>query len=276
MANLEKKVIDVLKDKLGSAVDNRGYFISSNPKDNLLEKALANWKEIRDELNEGAGNELTSKFCAVHSSSALCVNNFAPFKEQKEKFHWLGCSNFKEATFEKKQLTGLGGTPPHLDFYLEEKDTVIGVESKFTEYFTQKLPNHKNNLSEKYLDNEILSKYLPDGFNEKIIKYYSNENNKKHLDIAQLIKHSIGMIYNNIDKNKKLKLVYIYWQPLNEIPECQKHKEEIDEFKKIIDEFIDFINFIPMSYLDFWNEFENHDLFKVHIKQMRERYSFNL
>jgi hypothetical protein len=275
MSKLEKKVIEALKVKFGSDVDNEGYFISSNPKDNLLNKNLSNWEKIREELNEGAGNELTAKFCAIHSSSALCVNNFAPFEEQLKEFYFLGCSNFNEATFEKKQPTRLGGTPPHLDFYLENENTIIGIESKFTEYFTKKSPNYENNLG-KYLDNKTLLEYLPDGFNDEIIKNYATKDlEKKYLDIAQLIKHTIGLINNNKCK-KRLKLVYIYWQPLNfdKYDECIQHNQEIISFKSKIDKFID--DFVPMSYNDFWSEFENNKLFKNHIEKMRERYCFNL
>jgi hypothetical protein len=271
MGNIEKEIIKKIKSQFGEEVDEKGYFKSSNPKDNLLE--TSNWDEIRNELNGGAGNELTSKFCAVHSSSALCVNNFALFKEKLNDFNWLDCSGFLKATFEKRQPTGLGGTPPHLDFYLENTDTVIGVESKFTEYFTRKLPNHKKNLG-KYSDKEKLN-YLPEGFNKCIIKHYEQDAEDKHLDIAQLIKHAIGLINNNKKKKKRLKLVYIYWQPCNweNYAECKQHRKEIEDFRNRIGKFI---KFIPMAYNDLWNEFEDNEIFRNHILKVKERYCFDL
>ncbi|KAA6316272.1 hypothetical protein EZS27_033393 [termite gut metagenome] len=268
----EKSVIAALKQKIGiDKIDKNGYYISSNPKDNLLEE-FPNWKDVRDELNEGAGNELTSKFCAVHSSSALCVNNFTPFKENFKKVDFLGYSDFSEAIFEKKQPTGLIGTPPHLDFYLENNNTIIGFESKFTEYFTQKLPNHDKNL-EKYYNNNILSGYLPNGFNNEIIKYHICYPNKMHLDVAQLIKHTIGLLKNK--NGKKAILVYIYWQPENwkDFDICKEHKKEIEEFACKIKCFIDFRAF---SYLDFWECYKKNDLFKKHIFNVEERYKFSL
>lgn len=280
MSNLEESVIAALKQRISNGneiIDEKGYFRSSDPKDNLLDKNLPDWDEISDELKKGAGNELRSHFCAVHSSSALCVNNFAPFKNAKASFEFLGHSNFHKATFEAKQPTGLPGTPPHLDFHLENADTIIGFESKLTEYFTKKLPNHDNNLKTYSESCPDKLKYLPKGFREKIIDYNITYPYSTYLDIAQLIKHTIGLL-NNKHENKNIKeaiLVYIYWEPINsdKFEICRTHKKEIDCFKSRIEEFI---SFKSMSYIDFWGKFEGNPLFKDNISKMKERYYFAL
>ena len=86
------------------------------------------------------------KFNAIHSSSALAVNNFAPFKEQFDSLSFMNYSNFIEASFEKKLPTGI--STPNLDFYLETKFEIIGIEAKFTEHLSKKLPNYKENLTQ--------------------------------------------------------------------------------------------------------------------------------
>jgi hypothetical protein len=120
----------------------------------------------------------------------------------------IGDNGFIEATFEKHLSTGI--STPNLDFYLENNDVIIGVESKFTEIFLNKYPNIDNNLDSYYNRKEL--QYLPYGFN-KIIEYYINFGEKLYLDVSQLIKHSIGLIKNG--DNKRIRLLYIFWMPLN-------------------------------------------------------------
>ena len=67
---IEKQVIDQQKKKVGS---ESGYL--KNAKENLITD-FPNWEEIKVEFDKGNGNELEKKFLALHSSSALCVNNF--------------------------------------------------------------------------------------------------------------------------------------------------------------------------------------------------------
>lgn len=163
--------------KLGIGMNEKGYVDKNEC--NLIEK-FSNWEAIKSELQEGQGSELKKdngviKFNAVHSSSALCVNNFAPFKEKKDKFSFFGYSDFTEATFEKKLPTGI--STPNLDFYLENKNTVMGFESKFTELLIKKLPNivtdskTKVGNLQKYLNRKEELNYLADDFFDFIEEY---------------------------------------------------------------------------------------------------------
>ena len=258
---------------IGLHPDEKGY-VSAN-QDNLVDK-FDNWTDIERELGEGQGSELKpdkhGKFKAVHSSSALCVNNFAPFKQNKDKFSFLNHNDFTEATFEKKLPTGLGGTPPHLDFYLENNNTVIGFESKFIEILNAKLPNQDNNLT-KYQNRQDLD-YLPDTFST-IIQDYIDYQEKLFLDVAQLIKHSIGLINKGRSTTLQPILVYIYWQPKNwyDFEVYRRHADEINDFKDKLDRHIPFI---PISYLDFWKLYENDSTFGQHIDKVKGRYYFDL
>ncbi|MCL1919980.1 MAG: hypothetical protein FWG50_02715 [Kiritimatiellaeota bacterium] len=168
--------------------------------------------------------------------------------------------------------TKLGGTPPHLDFYLENADTMIGFESKFTEHFEKNIDHAKKNLCKYFMREEL--DYLPRLF-DGLILHYMNCRDKMYLDVAQLIKHSIGLINNK--RNKEAILVYIYWEPPNcwRITESQQHRKEIDDFADRIGKFND-ITFKHLSYNDFWEEHKNCEWVADHIKRVKERYDFEI
>ena len=94
----KKEIMDKIFDKcnlLKMNFNDKGY-VNSN-EENLVE-IFDNWKEIRQELSNGQGGELTPdkngviKFNAVHSSSALAVNNFAILKKHKNKLTFINLS----------------------------------------------------------------------------------------------------------------------------------------------------------------------------------------
>lgn len=85
----EKQVIDQQRKISKNRVSDKGYLESGKAEDNLITK-FSNWEEIKNEFQKGNGRELEKKFLAVHSSSALCVNNFAPFKENKDRISFCG------------------------------------------------------------------------------------------------------------------------------------------------------------------------------------------
>ena len=164
-----------------------------------------------------------------------------------------------------------------MDVYFETNYETIGVESKFTEFLTPKL-SHTNANLDKYLNNSKLD-YLPNKFNTDLIEYYVNVSDKMYLDVAQLIKHGIGIINEAQNRHKFILnammsqpvLVYIYWQPLNwyNFELFRKHNDEIIEFQKRIKPFL---TFIPISYLDFWKMYINDRVLGNLICKLKERY----
>lgn len=273
--NYIEKIIERQKEIIGKETDG-DYIKSMNPQDNLL-RTINNWSDIEKDFRGSQGGELKKdkdgrkKFCSVRSSSALCVNNFAPFKESRQEIHFIynGNSNFDKAKFEMPLSTGI--STPNLDFYLENINIIIGFESKFTEHFEKNIAHTKANLCKYFMREELY--YLPRLF-DGLILHYINCTDKMYLDVAQLIKHLIGLINNK--KNRKAILVYIYWEPINwkEISIFEQHRKELDDFAKRIEKFEDVITFKSLSYSDFWKEYENCELLKEHIKLMRGRYNF--
>ncbi|GHT78279.1 hypothetical protein AGMMS50262_20720 [Bacteroidia bacterium] len=243
------------------------------------------WKDVVTDLGNGSGGELKNqrggnppKFAALHSSAAICVNTFYPIRFDPKKFIFEKWNNFCKARFEEKMPTGI--SMPNLDFVLENDKVIIGFESKFTEYFEAKLEHSNENL-QKYFDREELN-YLSNGFMSMIL-YYLTRSERMHLNVAQLIKHTIGLLnYSREHNNKTPILVYIYWLPNNweQLDEKEKqifvqHKKEIDKFSEMTNRFI---KFKAISYLDFWEQYKNeNNSFAKHISDVVEkRYKFSL
>lgn len=262
-----KKTIFENSIKMGLIPDNQGYLNSYEK--NLLD--IPNWNEIELEIGSGQGSELKPdkngriKFHALHSSSALCVNNFTWIKHYKSKIEFLGYNDFMEASFEKKLPTGISS--PNLDFYLENSETIIGIESKYLESLSLKTPN--GNLH-KYINRKELS-YLPPGF-MTVIQYYQEQKTKFSLDAAQLIKHSIGLMNKLRETPKNPVLVYIYWEPENwsDYKLYHQHKNELEGFNQKIEPYL---TFKPISYLEFWKIYVNNPLIGKQINEVKLRYS---
>ena len=89
--------------------------------------------DFEDDLQAGDRNELEGKFKAVHSSSALAVNVFAPFRARSSELIVPGSRFITGLEFERKCPIGVGGKAPNLDILLTGPAGIIGIESKLTE-----------------------------------------------------------------------------------------------------------------------------------------------
>lgn len=276
-----KKIHEQSK-KIGLFIDDKGYL-------DTLEKNLimpfSNFAEICEELGEGQGSELVAKgkskpkFYAVHSSACLCVNSFALLKQYCGQLEFFGYKEFNRIQFEKKLSTGISS--PNLDFYLENSDTIIGVESKFTELLTPKLPNAKRNKGSignltKYINRQSELITLPENFKKDILKTYIDAKEKFFLDVAQLIKHTLGLLAQSKEKpNKKPVLVYLYWTPINaaDLDIYRQHEKEVEDFSSKISKYIEFHY---SSYLSVWNNYANNSLYKDCVAALQRRYSIDV
>jgi hypothetical protein len=88
-----------------SVLDENGYVGAASQ--NLIEGVRLEDFEV--DLLQGDGNELKGKFRAAHSSSALAVNTFAPFKTHLDALRLPGGSGFDYLHFEQKCPHGLLG-----------------------------------------------------------------------------------------------------------------------------------------------------------------------
>lgn len=235
--------------------------------DNLIEGVTLDL--FYDDLNQGSGKELQSKFNALYSSSALAVNNFVIIKKQPKLFSFLNQSNFETYAFERKFPTGLGGTPPNLDFTLENENELIAFESKYLEFLNKKLAKFPDSYNEHKLN------YLNEFWFELIQDYQNKEN---HLDVAQLIKHCIGLLkYKSKVPNKKITLVYIYWTPINknEFEVFKLHSIDLADFEEKLNKQ-DEIHFKSITYSEFWDLYKNVEIYNEHFERLNSRYCITI
>jgi hypothetical protein len=243
--------------------------------DNLL--PTVSRAQFEDDLRKGDGNELESKFLAVHSSSALGVNCFAPFKVEKRarELSLAGITEFEAITFEKKCPTGLRrGKPPNLDLVCESRITVVAVESKCTEYLATRASRpFSTAYSTEILDDRRSGPWFA------LMKTISKGEVKfLHLDVPQLIKHAFGLAH--CFRGMPTILPYVFWEPTNasEFPIFAKHREETRRLQETVNG--GFPQFSSVSYFELWNSWASRSEVPAwlieHITNLRKRYEVPL
>ena len=69
---------------------------------------------IEADFRRGKGSELDSKFCAAHSSAALAVNVFGPFRDGAQPFPIPGIGELTLQQFERTFPTSLPNRARHI------------------------------------------------------------------------------------------------------------------------------------------------------------------
>jgi hypothetical protein len=243
--------------------DNRGYVKS--PQDNLL--SGVDLATVEDDLRRGDGDELRMKFTAVHSSSALAVNCFAPFKVQPSRLVLLGKQGATKLEFERKLKIFHGGKSPNLDVWIERGHDVVAVESKLLEYLTPKKPE----FSPAY---DRLPPPQSDPYWWRVYEE-AKKGTEQHLDRAQLVKHYFGLNKFRTDHPEcpEPTLLYVFWEPLNwhDVEECRKHREEVTTFAQAVVDSP--IRFRWITYNDLWEEWSAISDLAAHSRCLKTRYA---
>ena len=164
---------------------------------------------------------------AAHSSAALVVNAFAPWRERVKEFSLAGVTDFTTLRFEAVYPSGLGGTPPHLDM-VADGATSVAVESKCLEYLTPKRAIFSRSY-DTIADSRCNSPWF--GLIEAL---RHDPCHYRYLDVAQLVKHSLGLMNSTI--NGEVILLHAYWEPVNDydFQEFQLHRDEIEELQSMV------------------------------------------
>jgi hypothetical protein len=128
-------------------------------------------------------------FRAIHSSSGLAVNCFAPFRRRMGDLMLPGAGGFETLAFERRCPTGLrGGRAPNLDVLLIGPGGVVGIESKLTEH----LAPHRAEFSIAYAE-QIRDERRDQGYFREMLRLMDRPDSYVWLDAAQLIKHAFGL-----------------------------------------------------------------------------------
>ena len=182
--------------------------------------------DFEDDLRQGDGNELEGKFRAVHSSSALAVNTFAPFKSEPAALRLPIGGKFARLTFERKCPHGIAGRrPPNVDVVLEGPDGVVAIESKCLE----PLSSHVAKFAPAY-DAEIQDARRQSAWFREMHRLMSEPRAYRWLDAAQLVKHAFGIAHCFDDRSAIL--LYLFWEPSNagDYPVFAEHRAEVGRF----------------------------------------------
>jgi hypothetical protein len=219
----------------GLAPDARGYL--PDVASNLLRPLNA---KTESAFEKGSGSELRdthsrpAKMKALHSSSALAVNVFDSWVDQDKSSLQNALrleTEILSISFEEQFPTGLTGNPPNLDVALElSNGSVLGIESKFSEWLTPK-SNSKGPFKQKYFPAATqlwaerglpASQELAEQMNSGVTRF-------RYLDTPQLLKHALGMATQRGDQFS-LFYTYLDWPG----KESDIHSEEISRFTKFV------------------------------------------
>lgn len=255
-----------LRQASGIPSDVNGYV--SRLVDNLLPGVRLD--HFESDLGQGGGHELNKKFLALHSSAALAINTFAPFKDTPSSLSILGKQGFDPPVFERQLPTGLRGTPPNIDVYLQSDDEVIAIESKFLEHWTPKRANYSGSYRKDSLP-------LAEDCWWQVLEE-SKAGGLKYLDVAQLVKHYLGLIrlMKQVEegwKHNEVTLLYLFWEPANayDIQDCINHRRDIEEMASKVSGSR--IKFRSLSYPELWREWESLPGISSHLANLNARYS---
>jgi hypothetical protein len=243
-------------------VDPQGYVLEV--KDNLVEGVDADL--IKQDYDNGSGQEWDYKIKAVHSSAALAANTFGFFKDKHDALELLGVRGFSCPRLEAKCPSGLRGTPPNLDALVESNQDVIGVESKFLETLTEK----KADFSPAY-SRQNLPQCEPMWW-EALEQ--AGKLGECRFDRAQIIKHYLGLRHTYRADERCLHLLYLYWEPANanSLPAFQEHRDQLSAFARQVSGSV--VHFHGMSYRELWERWESIPGIAGHVRNLRARYDF--
>ena len=248
-------------------VDTQGY-VREVTKNLLPTVCLADFEA---DLRAGDGNELEGKFKAVHSSSALAVNVFAPFRSRGSELILPGSGSITGLEFERKCPHGVSGRAPNLDVLLTGPEGVIGIESKLTE----PLLRHRAVFSPRYRE-KIRDERRESAWFREMLCLEEDPGRYAWLDAAQLVKHAYGLAHTF--PNEPVTLLYLYWEPRNaeRFPLFVEHRREVDAFSERVARSRP--SFLAMSYLELWRSWSEtpSSWITVHLGALRARYEVDL
>jgi hypothetical protein len=229
----------------GYAVDERGYLdeVASNLLGGLSAGAQAAFEAADGaELTDTA--DRPAKMRSVISSSALALNVFQEWT-RADPVPLGAALGLPDAVvtvqFERRMRTGAGGTPPNLDVVLTTRGgTLVGIESKFTEWMTAK-QGHAARLA-PYLRKEpsLWEVAGLKGCARLASEIHSSTQRFAYLDVPQLLKHALGLRGAGVSS---WALYYIWYDASGDA--SRRHADELDRFAQLVG---DELRFQALSY----------------------------
>ncbi|MDA9918451.1 hypothetical protein N9D37_01000 [Erythrobacter sp.] len=197
-------------------------------------------ERLRAVYDGAAGNEIASgKFASPQSSAALAANGFGWFLDRPSD-----CPLFptiadllgpvREVAIERElRFPWSGGRHPWLDAVMWTDTHVIGVESKRYEPFRGAKAAE---LSDAY-DRDVWGGGMQ-GWCTMRDLLRKEPKRYRHLDAAQLVKHSLGLATEQHRSGLAPVLVYLYAEPQDACRNADAalltHRREIEDFHAIV------------------------------------------
>jgi len=228
--------------------------------DNLYEPLK---EEERKQFEAADGDELKWKASRANSSACLLLNTFSSLRQGNPlEISKLGAFTSYELEKKLPVLNGRG-KKANIDMVLSNDDTIIYIESKFTELFYY---NHKKTLlSDAYFN---VNKYPSKDIYQAAKQLFNQFN---HFDGNQLIKHTIGIYRDCLEnperyQDKKVILMNLCWElhdtnykyedsfqlQLRAIKEASMFSQSFNQLmKKVFDKIGIKFDFIYLNYYDF-------------------------
>jgi hypothetical protein len=253
-----------LRRRFAGTTDRRGYV--REPHENLV--VGVSMENFEDDLRNGDGDELRMKFCALHSSAALAVNTFAPFKMRPAALVLGGRSGFTSLSFERRLRT-VGMAKANLDVWLESETGVIAIESKFLEYCEPKKAEFSASYNRAALTE--VDECWWEAFDAAKLA------TARHLDVAQLIKHYFALSrLRSTQAPGHYTLLYLFWEPENaeEFEACRQHRSQLEAFAAGVCSST--VTFQSMTYSQLWQEWAAIPALAGHAHNLKARYELRL
>lgn len=205
---------------------------------------------------------MNGKLAAAHSSAALAVNSFGPWRPNPRGLRIGEWGNFTSLQFERTFPTGLGGTPPHLDLFLDGP-APVAIESKCIEWMTGKPAV----FADSYLRLRPALGASP--WFRQVEELRREPARYALLDAAQLVKHALGLL--TAFPNRPVQLVYLFWEPPGneDAPACVTHRAEAEDLARRVRGAS--ASLTVMTYRALWSSWERHDA-PAHLPFLRTRY----
>jgi hypothetical protein len=225
--------------------------------------------DFEADLRQGDGNELEEKFRAAHSSCALVVNTFGPFKSDPAALALPGGRGFTSLHFERKCPHGLiGRRPPNLDAVADGPSGVVAIESKCLEPLTP----HVAKFAAAY-ETGITDERCKTAWFEMMQQLVIDPSTYRWLDAGQLVKHAFGVAATFTDRPATL--LYLYWEPSNPevYPIFAEHRAEVRRFGSSVGGSKP--EFVAMSYPELWRSWDSSskpEWLPAHVGRLRARY----
>lgn len=266
------------------ALDKNGYV--ADVRENLIEGVALD--DFESDLRQGDGNELEGKFRAAHSSCALAVNSFAPFRSDPAALPLPVGKGFTSLCFERKCPHGLvGRRSPNLDVVVDGPMGVVAIESKCLEPLTRHVAYFSPAYEEEIRDFRRDTAWFAEMLRLRD-EWLKNDQRKKDgvqrpsctyhwLDAAQHVKHAFGVALEF--EGRPSTLLYLFWEPSNpeDFPMFAEHRAEIKEFAASIAGGTP--DFLAMSYPELWGSWSartSPEWLRGHVSRLKLRYGVNV